>query len=63
MATNERPCSACPWVSTSPRDREAVADDATQEAMKAGKWFCCHVNMGTCHGAKLMHEKHVRKNS
>ena len=30
-------------------------------AEKPGNWFCCHVNMGTCYGARLMYEKHLRK--
>ena len=32
-----------------------------QAAMEAGAWFCCHVDLGTCHGARLLHERHVRK--
>lgn len=59
----ERPCAACPWVSTDARDRAAVEKPETQAAMQAGTWFCCHVNMGTCHGARLLHEKHLRKTS
>lgn len=55
------PCGACPWVSRDERDKAAVSDPATQAAMQAGRWFCCHVNMGTCHGARLLHERHIRK--
>lgn len=58
---SEKPCDACPWVSQDSRDQAAVADPATRASMEAGNWFCCHVNMGTCHGARLLHEKHMRK--
>lgn len=56
-----RPCSACPWVSRDKDYRAAVSDPATRAAMESGQWFCCHVNMGTCHGARLLHERHVAK--
>ncbi len=56
-----KPCNACPWVSTDQRDKEAVSAPGMQEAMQNGNWFCCHVNMGTCHGAALMHDKFKRK--
>lgn len=59
-SSEERPCGACPWVSQDPRDKEAINAPGTQEAMKAGTWFCCHVNMGTCHGAALQYERHQR---
>lgn len=59
--SEDRPCGPCPWVSTDARDREAVAAPAVQKAMQEGGWFACHVNLGTCHGARLQHEKHLRK--
>lgn len=58
---SDRPCDACPWVSRDERDVLAVADPATRQAMEEGRWFCCHINMGTCHGARLLHEKHRKK--
>lgn len=59
--TEGRPCKPCPWVSTEQRDKDAVANPIIQTQMKMGGWFCCHVNMGTCYGARLMYEKHLRK--
>lgn len=59
--TEGMPCGACPWVSTDQRDKDAVANPIMQTQMKMGGWFCCHVNMGTCYGARLMHEKHLRQ--
>lgn len=56
-----KPCSACPWVSRDPRDKAAVSAPAAQEAMKSGRWFCCHVDLGTCHGAALQHAKYLRR--
>lgn len=59
--TDDSPCSACPWVSRDPRDVEAINAPGTQAAMESGRWFCCHVNLGTCHGARIRHEQHLRK--
>lgn len=59
--TEGRPCGPCPWVSTDQRDKDAVANPIMQTQMQMGGWFCCHVNMGTCYGARLMHEKHLRQ--
>ncbi len=56
-----KPCSACPWVSKDPRDIEITSRPEMDAAMKAGKWFCCHVNMGTCHGAALRRAAHAKK--
>ncbi len=55
------PCGPCPWVSTDQRDKDTIEATGARAAMEQGKWFCCHVNMGTCHGARLQHEKHLRK--
>lgn len=57
----DRPCTACPWVSRDERDVQAVSNPETQAAMLEGRWFCCHVNMGTCHGARLQYEKSKRE--
>jgi hypothetical protein len=59
--TEGRPCEPCPWVSTDPRDKEITSKPPFRTQMEMGGWFCCHVNMGTCYGARLMHEKHLRK--
>lgn len=59
--TEGRPCGPCPWVSRDQRDKDAVANPIIQTQMKMGGWFCCHVNMGTCYGARLMYEKHLRE--
>lgn len=60
--TEGRPCSDCPWVSTKQRDKDATAPGTPcHTQMTIGGWFCCHVNMGTCYGARLMYEKHLRK--
>lgn len=56
-----KPCEKCPWMSRDPRDKEAVADPSVQATMKSGRWFCCHVNMGTCFGAQIRYEQHVKK--
>lgn len=61
MASEHRPCADCPWVSGQPRDREATTQPSVEQAMKRGDWFCCHVNMGTCYGAKLRYEQHQKK--
>lgn len=58
--TDDKPCSACPWTSKDQRDIDATSDPAVQASMQAGQWFCCHVNMGTCHGARLRHLHHVK---
>lgn len=61
MTDTSRPCAACPWMSRDPRDVAAVSDETTQDAMRAGTWFCCHVNLGTCHGARIRHAQHQRQ--
>lgn len=45
------PCADCPWTSGLRRDVLALTEDVKQSAID-GKWFCCHVNLGTCHGAR-----------
>lgn len=42
-----KPCKECPWI----QKGVPLATDQVKEACKNGKWFCCHVNLGTCHGA------------
>lgn len=44
-----KPCSACPRVPGRPLS-DAI-EDKHRQAAREGAWFCCHVNMGTCHGA------------
>lgn len=46
-----KPCSACPWIQKGQPD---ITPELRQLA-QAGTWFCCHVNMGTCHGAAKQH--------
>lgn len=58
-----KPCEKCPWMSHDERDKEAVSAPDVQATMEAGTWFCCHVNMGTCHGARIRYEQHLRKAS
>lgn len=55
-----KPCDQCPWIKGSKLHEESK-DPALQEAMQAGRWFCCHVHLGTCHGAALMHEAYKRQ--
>lgn len=43
------PCKNCPWTSSDPRDRDALTPEI-RKAAEDGSWFCCHVNLGTCHG-------------
>jgi hypothetical protein len=57
----DKPCKACPWMSRDERDKEAISDPKVQESMLAGNWFCCHVNMGTCHGAAIRHKQSLGK--
>ena len=44
------PCAGCPWTSKDQRDKDALTDEVRSAAAR-GVWFCCHVNLGTCHGA------------
>jgi len=44
------PCAACPWTSKHASDKAALTPEVRAAAL-AGSWFCCHVNLGTCHGA------------
>ena len=56
-----KPCKACPWMKKNQPD---ITDEA-RSAMENGEWFCCHVRMGTCIGAKnlkLKHDKDVKEN-
>lgn len=41
------PCEKCPWTLKGQPD---ITDELRQAAAR-GDWFCCHVNMGDCHGA------------
>ena len=50
-------CNACPWMIKGQPD----VDADTMNAAKSGEWFCCHANMGTCHGAKLFADKENKK--
>lgn len=51
MTTDTKPCAGCPWTSKAARDRAALTDEVRAAAVE-GKWFCCHVHMGTCYGAE-----------
>lgn len=42
------PCEKCPWTQKGQPD----LNDVLRSAACDGKWFCCHVNMGTCYGAQ-----------
>ena len=46
----DKPCAGCPWTSREERDKAALTEEV-KAAARGGQWFCCHVNMGTCHGA------------
>lgn len=48
-----KPCKQCPWTQ---KGRPLITPDL-EEASKKGTWFCCHVNMGTCFGAKNVGKK------
>lgn len=50
-----KPCDACPWVPGRPLSDEIKPEH--EEALARGEWFCCHVNMGTCHGAENRRKK------
>ena len=41
-------CDKCPWTTKGKPD---IGREQTV-ALLNGEWFCCHVNCGTCHGAK-----------
>ena len=46
------------------KNQPDITDEA-RSAMENGEWFCCHVRMGTCIGAKnlkLKHDKDVKEN-
>jgi hypothetical protein len=47
-----KPRNGCPWTSRAERDKAALSDNLKRAAAR-GDWFCCHVRLGTCHGAKL----------
>lgn len=42
------PCVKCPWIAKGQPD---LTPEVRQAAVD-GKWFCCHVHMGTCFGAQ-----------
>ena len=49
-----KPCEACPWM----KPKQPDITPEVRAAAVRGDWFCCHVNMGTCHGAaKMQSEK------
>lgn len=48
------PCAACPWMQKGQPD----ITPEVREAAEAGAWFCCHVHLGTCHGAALVSAHH-----
>ena len=52
-------CPCCPWLIKGQPD---ITDDV-RAACHEGQWFCCHMNGGTCEGAKLEHDKNKRKTS
>src|SRR5258706_2222898 len=43
-----KPCDACPWTE---RDTPSITPEIAAAAQR-GDWFCCHVNLGPCAGAK-----------
>lgn len=43
-----KPCPQCPWTEKG----QPLITEELKKARDAGEWFCCHVNMGTCHGAQ-----------
>jgi len=48
-----KPCEQCPWTIKGQPDITSTMRSANDK----GEWFCCHVNMGTCHGAKNTRKK------
>jgi hypothetical protein len=42
------PCESCPWTTKGQPD----LTPAIRQAAVRGAWFCCHVHLGTCYGAK-----------
>ena len=48
---SDMPCAKCPWTSKDPEVKALMEKHKVHEAAAKGAWFCCHVNMGTCHGA------------
>lgn len=51
-SSNGVPCGACPWVQKGQPD---ITSDV-RAAAERGQWFCCHVHLGTCHGARRYSE-------
>lgn len=47
----DKPCADCPWTSRDQRDVDALTPEIREKAVE-GRWFCCHVNLGTCFGAE-----------
>lgn len=43
-----KPCSSCPWTQ---KDQPDLTDEL-RACAERGAWFCCHVHLGTCHGAE-----------
>ena len=56
MATENKPCDKCPWTEKG----QPLITDQLKETAKKGTWFCCHVNMGECFGAKNFGETQNR---
>lgn len=50
-----KPCEACPWLSRDPEVKAIIEKHQARAAAETGAWFCCHVNLGTCYGAQLVH--------
>jgi len=48
-ARQARPCGQCPWIQPGQPD----ITPAVRQAAVEGAWFCCHVHLGTCYGARL----------
>lgn len=57
MRNGPAPCAKCPWTQPGRPD----ISPEIEAAAKAGLWFCCHVNMGTCFGAKAVSDRAARK--
>ena len=54
----QRPCGNCPWT----QKGQPLITEVQRKANVGDAWFCCHVNMGTCHGAENVKQSKINKN-
>jgi hypothetical protein len=52
-----KPCDQCPWLQKKPDEMVKRLTDAARPALERGDWFCCHVRLDECDGARLLQQK------